>query len=71
MVKILYTYLRTLVICSILVVYVCHLTHCMDSAALEKPSLGSRPSPYARVLIVRGWANLSSGKAWDDSLREA
>ena len=34
-------------------------------------SLGSRPSPYVRVLIARGWANRSSGKAWDDSSREA
>ena len=25
-------------------------------------SLGSRPSPYVRVLIARGWANRSSGK---------
>ena len=25
------------------------------------PSLGSRPSPYVRVLIARGWANRSSG----------
>ena len=31
-------------------------------------SLGSRPSPYVRVLIARGWANLSSG---NDSSREA
>ena len=36
-------------------------------------SLGSRPSPYVRVLIARGWANRSSGigKAWDDSSRES
>ena len=34
-------------------------------------SLGSRPSHYVRVLIARGWANRSSGKAWDDSSREA
>ena len=34
-------------------------------------SLGSRPSPYVRVLIARGRANLSMGKAWDDSLRKA
>ena len=33
-------------------------------------SLGSRPSPYVRVLIARGWANRSSGKAWDDSSHE-
>ena len=33
-------------------------------------SLSSRPSPYVRVLIARGWANRSSGKAWDDSSRE-
>ena len=25
---------------------------------------------YVRVLIARGWANRSSGKAWDDSSRE-
>ena len=34
-------------------------------------SLGSRPSLYVRVLIALGWENLSSGKAWDDSSREA
>ena len=34
-------------------------------------SLGSRPSPYVRVLIARRWANRSSGKAWDDSSRES
>ena len=27
--------------------------------------------PYVRVLIARGWANRSSGKAWDDSSRES
>ena len=26
-------------------------------------------SKYVRVLIERGWANRSSGKAWDDSSR--
>ena len=35
-----------------------------------KGSLGSRSSPYVRVLIARGWANRSSGKAWDDLSRE-
>ena len=34
-------------------------------------SLGSRPSPYVRVLIARGWANRRAGKAWDDSPRES
>ena len=34
-------------------------------------SLGSRPSPYVRVLIAWGWANRRAGKAWDDSSRES
>ena len=45
-----------------------------DSAimsAREPCRLGSRPSPYVRVLIARGWANRSSGSAWDDSSRES
>ena len=33
----------------------CVATYCVAS-------LGSRPSPYVRVLIARGWANQSSGK---------
>ena len=43
--------------------------------AYYRYSLGSRPSPYVRVLIARGWANRSSGPggrpAWDDSSRES
>ena len=36
-------------------------------------SLGSRPSPYVRVLIARGVgkSKLGEGCAWDDSSREA
>ena len=43
----------------------------VDAFIHVRGSLGSRPSPYVRVLIARGWANRSSGKAWDDSSREA
>ena len=45
-------------------------TH-MRSATCSLFSLGSRPSPYVRVLIARGWANRRAGKAWDDSSRES
>ena len=43
----------------------------ISDSTCSSSSLGSRPSPYVRVLIARGWANRSSGKAWDDSSREA
>ena len=42
-----------------------------DGCEWSMGSLGSRPSPYVRVLIARGWANRSSGKAWDYLSREA
>ena len=48
-----------------------HMFNMSIKAARVPTSLGSRPSPYVRVLIARGWANRSSGKAWDDSSREA
>ena len=47
--------------------------HCLGSLG-PATSLGSRPSPYVRVLIARGWAYLSSPARpgpWDDSSREA
>ena len=48
------------------------VVYCVEGSGMwVSCSLGSRPSPYVRILIARGWANRSSGKAWDDSSHEA